>query len=102
MTPPPDRKITIAGRSIWYRILKGLREEAQATESIEISLTGEDISIAFNPVFLADGLNAVGTPYVQISFTGSNKPAILMGRTTKDGAAIENYRYLLMPMRYAS
>ena len=80
----------------------GAGEEAQATESIEISLTGEDISIAFNPVFLADGLNAVGTPYVQISFTGSNKPAILMGRTTKDGAAIENYRYLLMPMRYAS
>jgi DNA polymerase-3 subunit beta len=80
----------------------GAGEEAQATESIEISLTGEDISIAFNPVFLADGLNAVGTPYVQISFTGSNKPAILMGRTTKDGAVIENYRYLLMPMRYAS
>lgn len=80
----------------------GAGEEAQATESIEISLTGEDISIAFNPVFLADGLNAVGTPYVQISFTGSNKPAILMGRTEKDGAAIENYRYLLMPMRYAS
>jgi hypothetical protein len=25
-----------------------------------------------------------------------------MGRTTQDGAAIENYRYLLMPMRYAS
>jgi hypothetical protein len=25
-----------------------------------------------------------------------------MGRATKDGAAIENYRYLLMPMRYAS
>lgn len=80
----------------------GAGEEAQATESIEILLTGEDISIAFNPVFLADGLNAVVTPYVQISFTGSNKPAILMGRTTKDGAAIENYRYLLMPMRYAS
>ena len=80
----------------------GAGEEAQATESIEISLTGEDISIAFNPVFLADGLNAVGTPYVQISFTGSNKPAILMGRTEKDSAAIENYRYLLMPMRYAS
>jgi DNA polymerase-3 subunit beta len=80
----------------------GAGEEAQATESIEILLTGEDISIAFNPVFLADGLNAVGTPYVQISFTGSNKPAILMGRATQNGAAIENYRYLLMPMRYAS
>jgi DNA polymerase-3 subunit beta len=39
---------------------------------------------------------------VQISFTGSNKPAILTGRTEPNGAPIENYRYLLMPMRYAS
>ena len=80
----------------------GAGEEAQATEAIEILLTGEPISIAFNPTFLADGLNAVGTKFVQISFTGSNKPAILMGKSDKDGAVVENYRYLLMPMRYAS
>ncbi len=80
----------------------GAGEEAQATESIEIKLNGEPISIAFNPVFLADGLQAIGTPFVQISFTGSNKPAILTGKTTTDGATVENYRYLLMPMRYAS
>lgn len=80
----------------------GAGEEAQATEILDISLTGEPISIAFNPNFLADGLQAVGTPFVQISFTGSNKPAILTGKQTKDGEAIENYRYLLMPMRYAS
>lgn len=80
----------------------GAGEEAQATESIEIKLNGEPISIAFNPVFLADGLQAIGTPFVQISFTGSNKPAILTGKTTIDGTAVENYRYLLMPMRYAS
>lgn len=80
----------------------GAGEEAQATEAIEILLTGEDISIAFNPVFLADGLTAVGTKFVQISFTGANKPAILMGKKDKDGGLIENYRYLLMPMRYAS
>ncbi len=80
----------------------GAGEEAQATEILEISLTGEPISIAFNPTFLADGLQAVGTPYVQISFTGSNKPAILTGKQDKNGDPIENYRYLLMPMRYAS
>ena len=80
----------------------GAGEEAQATEAIEILLTGEPISIAFNPTFLADGLNAVGTKFVQISFTGSNKPAILMGKSDKDGALVESYRYLLMPMRYAS
>jgi DNA polymerase-3 subunit beta len=80
----------------------GAGEEAQATEALEISLTGEPISIAFNPVFLADGLQAVGTPFVQISFTGSNKPAILTGKADRDSEPIENYRYLLMPMRYAS
>ena len=80
----------------------GAGEEAQATEALEISLVGEPINIAFNPVFLADGLQAVGTPFVQISFTGSNKPAILTGKTEHDSEAIENYRYLLMPMRYAS
>jgi DNA polymerase-3 subunit beta len=80
----------------------GAGEEAQATEEISILLNGEDISIAFNPVFLADGLQAIGTPFVQISFTGPNKPAILMGKKEPAGAAIENYRYLLMPMRYAS
>ena len=80
----------------------GAGEEAQATEAIEILLNGEPISIAFNPVFLADGLQAVGTAFVQISFTGSNKPAILTGKSDRDGKVIENYRYLLMPMRYAS
>ena len=80
----------------------GAGEEAQATEAVEILLTGEPITIAFNPTFLADGLQAVGTPFVQISFTGSNKPAILTGKTEKDGGLVENYRYLLMPMRYAS
>jgi DNA polymerase-3 subunit beta len=80
----------------------GAGEEAQATEAIDILLTGEPISIAFNPTFLSDGLQAVGTPFVQISFTGSNKPAILMGKNEATGNVVENYRYLLMPMRYAS
>ena len=80
----------------------GAGEEAQATETIDVLLNGEPISIAFNPTFLTDGLQAVGTPFVQISFTGNNKPAILTGRTEPNGPSIENYRYLLMPMRYAS
>ena len=80
----------------------GTGEEAQANETLDIDFTGADISIAFNPTFLADGLHAVGTQFVQIAFTGSNKPAILSGKNTRDGAVVENYRYLLMPMRYAS
>jgi DNA polymerase-3 subunit beta len=80
----------------------GTGEEAQATETIDVLLNGEPISIAFNPTFLADGLQAVGTLFVQISFTGSNKPAILTGRNEPNGPSIDTYKYLLMPMRYAS
>jgi DNA polymerase-3 subunit beta len=31
-------------------------------------LNGDPISIAFNPTFLTDGLQAVGTPFVQIYY----------------------------------
>ena len=80
----------------------GAGDDAQATEEIQISYTGEPIDIAFNPTFLADGLNALGTSYVNIAFTGSNKPAVLSGKNKIDGEIDGTYRYLLMPMRYAS
>jgi len=80
----------------------GAGDEAQATEEIQISYTGEAIDIAFNPTFLADGLNALGATYVNIAFTGSNKPAVLSGKNKIDGEIDSTYRYLLMPMRYAS
>ena len=80
----------------------GTGDDAQATEELEIIYEGEAIDIAFNPTFLTDGLNAIGTTYVNIAFTGSNKPAMLSGKNKVDGQADSSYRYLLMPMRYAS
>jgi len=80
----------------------GAGDDAQATEELEIKYSGEAIDIAFNPTFLTDGLNAIGTPFVNIAFTGSNKPAMLSGKTKADGEIDSSYRYLLMPMRYAS
>jgi len=80
----------------------GAGDDAQATEELEIEYQGEAIDIAFNPTFLTDGLNALGTTYVNIAFTGSNKPAMLSGKNKVDGEIDSSYRYLLMPMRYAS
>ena len=80
----------------------GAGEEAQATEELEINYQGEAIDIAFNPTFLSDGLTALGTTYVNIAFTGSNKPAMLTGQNKPEGKADSSFRYLLMPMRYAS
>ena len=80
----------------------GTGDEAQATEKLDINYKGEDINIAFNPTFLTDGLTAIGTAFVNISFTGANKPAVLTGQTEAGSAPISNYKYLLMPMRYSS
>ena len=80
----------------------GAGEDAQATEELEIIYTGEPISIAFNPQYLTDGLQAIGTPYVQIDFTGASKPAVLTGKHELNGVRDESYQYLLMPMRYSA
>jgi DNA polymerase III subunit beta len=79
----------------------GQGEDAQASEAIEASLQGDDIAIAFNPQFLLDGLQALGTPYVRLSFTLPTKPAVLTGQGEPDGESDERYRYLLMPVRMA-
>ncbi len=84
------------------RLEAGAGEDAQATEELEIEYSGEPIAIAFNPQYLTDGLQALGTPFVEIDFTGASKPAVLVGKQEANGAKDESYKYLLMPMRYSS
>jgi DNA polymerase-3 subunit beta len=80
----------------------GTGDEAQASESIDINYKGEAINIAFNPTYLTDGLNALGTKFAHIGFTGANKPAILTGLDKPDAINSDTYKYLLMPMRYSA
>jgi DNA polymerase III subunit beta len=80
----------------------GTGDDAQASEAVEATLTGPDIEIAFNPQFLLDGLGAVGTAYSRLSFTQSSRPAVLSGQAEQDGEADTSYRYVLMPVRFAS
>lgn len=80
----------------------GTGDDAQASEAIECALTGPDIEIAFNPQFLLDGLSVVGTAYSRLSFTQASRPAVLSGQDKLDGEPDESYRYVLMPVRFAS
>ncbi|MET9915627.1 DNA polymerase III subunit beta [Streptomyces sp. NPDC059605] len=77
----------------------GSSDDAQAVERVDAVLEGEDISIAFNPTFLLDGLSAIDSPVAQLSFTTSTKPALLSGRPAVDAEADEAYKYLIMPVR---
>jgi len=78
----------------------GTGDEAQAEEFIEADFSGDDLSIAFNPQYLLDGLSAIDSDTVRISFTESGKPALLTGKPDPDGNT--EFRYLLMPIRLGS
>ncbi len=77
----------------------GSGDDAQATERIDADLEGDDISIAFNPGYLEEGLKAIDSAYAQLSFTTSTKPALLSGKPAVDAEADEAYQYLIMPVR---
>src|SRR5690554_3786075 len=80
----------------------GQGDDAQASEALEAVLAGEDISVAFNPQFLLDGLGALTTEFVRFSFNHPNKPVEFTGQRAIDGDDDTSYRYLLVPIRFAS
>ena len=80
----------------------GQGDDAQASEALEAALTGDDITVAFNPAFLLDGLGALDTAFVRLSFTHPNKPVEFTGQGSIDGEDDRDYRYLLVPIRFAS
>ncbi|HEX2896054.1 MAG TPA: DNA polymerase III subunit beta [Marmoricola sp.] len=80
----------------------GSGEEAMASESIEASVTGDDLTTGFNPQFLLDGLTALEAPFVELAFTTASKPVVLSGVDSQDGEADADFRYLLMPRRLLS
>ena len=65
----------------------------QATEIIEGTYSGEEITVAFNPDYLIDGLDVISTEEVSLETTDALKPAILKGLNE------ETFLYLLMPVR---
>ena len=77
----------------------GSGDDAQAVERIDADLEGDDISIAFNPAYLLDGLSAIDSPVAQLSFTTATKPALLSGKPSQEAEADEAYKYLIMPVR---
>jgi DNA polymerase-3 subunit beta len=82
----------------------GTSDDAQASESLDAKFvsrdgSGEEFSIAFNPAYLLDGLGAVDSETTRIDFTSTSKPAVLRASKEADASAVDDYRYLLMPVR---
>ncbi|MEN9620662.1 MAG: polymerase subunit beta, partial [Actinomycetota bacterium] len=77
-------------------------ENAQASETIDAHLTGGDTTVSLKPQFLIDGLSAVHSEFVRISFTKTDNPnkpgpVLITSQSSKDQPGTDNYRYLLQP-----
>jgi DNA polymerase-3 subunit beta len=80
------------------RLTAGGDDEGSAEEELPCEFTGEPVTIAFNPGYLQDGLQAVGTDRAHLSFTTPSRPALIKP-VGEDGTVVEGYLYLLMPVR---
>ena len=64
----------------------------QAVEAVEARYEGEDVTAAFNPGYLADGLAAATGETVRLEVRDGLKPGIVRGET-------DDFTYLVMPVR---
>lgn len=79
----------------------GSTDDARASESMDAAYEGEELTIAFNPQFLLDGLTAIDSDTGVLAFTAPTKPAVLTGKSGDDTAvsSSSSYSYVLMPVR---
>jgi DNA polymerase III subunit beta len=64
----------------------------QAVEAVEARYEGEDMTIAFNPTYLADGLQVATGESVRLEVRDGLKPGIVRGES-------DEFTYLVMPVR---
>ncbi|MFC4224383.1 DNA polymerase III subunit beta [Lysinibacter cavernae] len=77
-------------------------EAAQASETIDVHLVGDDTVVSLKPQFLLDGLRSAHSEYARISFTKTDNPnkpgpVLITSQTSRDEAGLDSYKYLLQP-----
>lgn len=67
-------------------------ESGRVNEDLDALVSGGPLSIAFNPSYLLDGVEAVHAERVRVRVVDTGKPALVTGDD-------EDYKYLLMPVK---
>jgi DNA polymerase-3 subunit beta len=76
------------------------QEIGDAAEALPARIDGEGLTIAFNPTFLLQGLEATGTEQIRVELRDGLKPAVLRPQPAdEDEGPADDFTYLLMPMR---
>jgi DNA polymerase III subunit beta len=69
------------------------QDVGNASEEIDATYEGSEMTVAFNPDYLAAGVDAVDTEEITLSTLDPMKPAVIRG------VGRDDYLYLLMPVR---
>lgn len=77
-------------------------ESAQAVETVDAHLFGDDMIVSLKPQFLLDGLRSTHAEFARIGFTRTENaskpgPVLITSQRSRDDAAEESFRYLLQP-----
>lgn len=81
-------------------LIAGSAGDAEASESLHAEVAGGDITVAFNPQYLLEGIGAIHSPSLRLAFTHPSKPVLFNGVDDK-GSDVRSYEYLLVPIRTA-
>jgi DNA polymerase-3 subunit beta len=80
-------------RSTGVDITTQSHDKGEVTDSVDGDYSGEELTIAFNPTFFIEGVEAVSGDEIVLETSDSTRPAMI------HGVDDEHYRYLLMPVR---
>lgn len=77
-------------------------ESAQAVETVDAHLVGDDMVVSLKPQFLLDGLRSTHSEFVRLAFThtstpGKPGPVLITSQRSKDEPDEASFRYLLQP-----
>jgi DNA polymerase-3 subunit beta len=84
-------RLTLGGDTVQLTAIT--QDVGNAAEEIDASYDGAEMTVAFNPDYLAAGIDAIDADDVTLATMDPMKPAVLRG------AGHDEYLYLLMPVR---
>jgi len=85
--------LRVTQRSTGLELMAVTQDVGQAHEEVDAKYNGEELTVAFNPDYLIDGIDAAPGDEVVLETLDALKPAVL--RSTDGG----DFLYLLMPVR---
>jgi DNA polymerase-3 subunit beta len=84
-------RLTLGGDTVQLTAIT--QDVGNAAEEIDASYEGTEMTVAFNPDYLAAGIDAIDSDDVTLATMDPMKPAVLRG------VGRDDYLYLLMPVR---